>query len=198
VDEEEGDFFGRGERVVFASKSGAVFQPKARLQQVPPEVFRRSVAVSIGNVLLSISLTAVGGTLSQAATDFVTATGRQIDLLSTLALATIAGTMAAALQIALHNANAEGSGITLTAGWLVYTSLLLELASILAGFISKGHLTAAIPNLHILKVDECWSTNMKRFETIQSMSRAAQIQFGALILGVLLLIGFVFANRGAL
>jgi hypothetical protein len=127
--------------------------------------------------------------------------GSQIDLGTTLATALIGGLVALLTQIALHNAARSGRPLILRARGLILAIFIIELLSLVAGYVARGTVTGVAPILMQLP-PAAWAQNSEPlnfahvvFDHAAILATSMQIQAGLLFLGVLLICWFAWVNR---
>jgi hypothetical protein len=124
--------------------------------------------------------------------------GGQSDLLSSLSLATIGGLLAFAIQVMLHNASTPDKPIGLQWLWTWWGCIILEFGSISSSYLLKGSIVAAIPTIFGTNFIIGQPIQENKVPALDNIQFLALIQFGCFILGILLLVAFLFRNSMSL
>ena len=132
-----------------------------------------------------------GTEVGSAVVEAITGQG---DLLTTLSLAIIGGLFAFAVQIVLHNEGNELKRISLNAIWALMLCAALQLGSIVAGYMLRGTLVAAIPMIFGSKFAVDSQLQDNQIIGLDKARELAVYQFSFFAVGILMMIVFLLLN----
>jgi hypothetical protein len=123
----------------------------------------------------------------------------QIDFVHALALATVGGVVAFALQVALHNTDpTPATRVALLWLPLLICGTALEVVSLILGGVAKGVLTSSIPAILHYDYSEIDRLPLIQYKNVDPIALFAQLQSICFFFGVVLLTVFMGMNLGLL